>query len=335
MWVLHFVDVKQVRVFGGNGGDGCISFLSLWCNENAGPDGGDGGNGGHVVFKSTYDVNNLGHITSVIRADNGEKGYPKDCVGKNAKHNIVPVPVGTIIKNVEGKIVGDLDVDGLMFIAARGGSGGKGNPFFVTDAQNAPKICEYGATGEQRSYTLELRSMAHIGLIGLPNAGKSTLLQAITRARSKIASYPFTTLKPHLGMVQYDDYVQIAIADLPGLIPGSHENKGLGIQFLKHIERCTALLFIVDASSEAPWEHIDALNFELKSFSKELATRPQVIVANKIDLPEAMENVRILEEKLKVPIITISAKMGTNVANLLAELRKLYDKIQSEKEAGT
>ncbi len=168
--------------------------------------------------------------------------------------------------------------------------------------------------------------------IGFPNAGKSTLLQAITRAKPKIAPYPFTTLKPHLGVVQYDDYVQISIADLPGLIPGSNENKGLGIQFLKHAERCTALLFIVDASCEAPWEHINTLKFELESFSKELASRPQIIVANKIDLEEAAENVRIMKEKFNIPIITISAKIGTNVSSLLNELRTLYDKLENQKE---
>lgn len=168
--------------------------------------------------------------------------------------------------------------------------------------------------------------------IGFPNAGKSTLLQAITRAKPKIAPYPFTTLGPHLGMVQYDDYEQIAIADLPGLIPGSHQNKGLGIQFLKHAERCTALVFIVDASCNAPWEHIETLKFELESFSKELATRPHIIVANKIDLAEAEDNVKIMREKFNVPIIEISAKMGTNVTSLLGELRKLYDKIEVKNE---
>lgn len=159
------------------------------------------------------------------------------------------------------------------------------------------------------------------------------MLQAITRAKPKVASYPFTTLKPNLGMVQYDDYVQIAVADLPGLIPGSHENKGLGIQFLKHAERCTALLFIVDASSEAPWEHFTALKFELEKFSKELALRPQIIVANKIDLPGAEENVRILKKKFAAPVITISAKIGTNVANLLHELRVLYDEMENRNKA--
>lgn len=163
--MLKFLDVKHVRVFGGKGGDGCVSFLSVWCNENAGPDGGDGGNGGHVVFKSSYEVNNLSRLLSLIRGDEGEKGYPKNCHGKNASHNIVPVPVGTIIKNRNGKIVGDLNTEGLMFVAARGGAGGKGNRFFITDRENAPKVAEHGAMGEELAYIIELRSMAHIGLV--------------------------------------------------------------------------------------------------------------------------------------------------------------------------
>lgn len=163
--MIQFIDTKQVRVLGGKGGDGSVSFLSLWCNENAGPDGGDGGNGGHVVFKSSYDVNNLSHITSIVRADEGEKGYSKNCHGKNASHNIVPVPVGTIVKNYYGKVVGDLNAEGLMFVAARGGAGGKGNPFFITEREYAPKVCEHGANGEDLSYVIELRSMAHIGLV--------------------------------------------------------------------------------------------------------------------------------------------------------------------------
>lgn len=161
--------------------------------------------------------------------------------------------------------------------------------------------------------------------IGLPNAGKSTLLRAITRARPKVASYPFTTLKPHLGMVQYDDYEQIAIADLPGLIPGSHQNKGLGIQFLKHTERCAALLFIIDLSCVEPWKHYESLCYELHKFSPELVNRPQLIVANKIDEIDAKRNLEILKTKFDIPIISISAKMGTNITNLLREIRILYD----------
>lgn len=168
--------------------------------------------------------------------------------------------------------------------------------------------------------------------IGLPNAGKSTLLRAITRAKPKVAPYAFTTLQPQLGMVHYDDYEQISIADLPGLIPGSHQNRGLGIQFLKHAERCKALLFIVDVSCEEPWNHFETLKFELAQFSEELANRPQIIVANKIDLPAADENLEELREMYDIPIIPISAKMGTNINTLLSDIRKLYDKFNKKSE---
>lgn len=322
----------------------------MWANENAGPDGGDGGNGGHVVLQASNDVNNLGHFTSILKADNGERGSTKDCHGKSADHLIVKVPVGTIVKNLTGKIVGDLNEEGTMFIAARGGAGGKGNHFFASNSEQAPQVCEYGAHGEELSYITELRSMAHLGLvsgnatvwivfaeriiqifnlkIGLPNAGKSTLLRAITRARPKVAPYAFTTLQPHIGIVHYDDYEQISIADLPGLIPGSHQNRGLGIQFLKHAERCAALLFIIDCSCEEPWNHFETLRYELGQFSTELEQRPQVIVANKIDVHEAKENLEMLTEMYPdIPIIPISAKMGTNVDILLTEIRRLYDQL--------
>ena len=233
-----------------------------------------------------------------------------------------------------------------MFVAARGGAGGKGNAFFVSNLEQAPQICEHGANGEDITYLTELRSMAHIGLIGLPNAGKSTLLRkcildfcsirinqwllsisgSITRARPKVASYAFTTLQPHLGVVQYDDYEQVHIADLPGLIPGSHQNRGLGIQFLKHAERCAALLFMIDMSCAEPWKHYDILKFELNEFSVELAERPQIIVANKMDMPEAQDNLEAIQEMYpNVPVIPISAKMGTNTKDLLKSIRTLYD----------
>lgn len=221
-----------------------------------------------------------------------------------------------------------------MFVAARGGAGGKGNHFFTSATNTAPEICEYGAEGEDLSYILELRSMAHVGFIGLPNAGKSTLLRAITRAKPKVASYPFTTLKPHLGVVHFDDYEQISVADLPGLIPGSHENRGLGIQFLKHAERCTTLLFIVDASCEEPWNHYFTLIDEISKFSSELVGRQKIVIANKMDLSESEENLQLLRKKLDVPIIPISAKMGTNVTTLLNEIRRIYDEnVEKQKEA--
>lgn len=315
-------------MFGGNGGNGNISFLQLWANEKAGPDGGDGGNGGHVILEASYDVNSFNHVTSILRAEEGENGASKDCHGANAKHTVIRVPVGTIIKNEENKIIGDLDKEKLMFVAARGGSGGKGNRFFATDTEQSPKICEYGAEGEDVSYMLELRSMADIGFIGFPNAGKSTLLRAISRAKPKVASYAFTTLKPHLGIIPYDDYENLTVADLPGLIEDSHKNKGLGIQFLKHAERCSVLLFVLDVSYQNTWDHFDSLLFELENFSPQLAARPKIIAANKIDLEDGETNAKELQKRMEerdILVIPISAKMGTNLQKLLIEMRRFVD----------
>ncbi|CAG9772038.1 unnamed protein product [Ceutorhynchus assimilis] len=324
--IQSFIDARQLRVVGGQGGDGCISFLHLWSNENAGPDGGDGGHGGHVIFQATSDVRDLSQVPTVAKACNGEKGGNKDCNGKNAEHLLLKVPVGTVIKNSEGKVIGDLSKAGLMFVAARGGAGGKGNHFFITDIEQTPKICEYGAMGEDTEYIIEIRSMAHVGLIGFPNAGKSTLLRAISRARPKVAPYPFTTLKPYLGIVEYEDYEQIAVADLPGLIPDSHKNKGLGIQFLKHAERCMALLYVLDASLDEPWTYLETLQFELAQFSANLQERPHLVLANKIDLPEARENVQKIRDRTGLNVIGVSAKTGENLGSLLRELKIIYDR---------
>ena len=305
----------------------------MWCNERAGPDGGDGGHGAHVVFQATKDVSDFNHLSPVLSGESGEKGANKDCHGKNANHTVVKVPVGTIVKNDKGRVVGDLEVDGVMFVAARGGAGGKGNHFFLSNSNQTPEICEFGAEGEDLGYRLELRSMAHVGFIGLPNAGKSTLLRAITRAKPKVAAYPFTTLKPHIGMIPYDDYEQVAVADLPGLISGSSENRGLGIQFLKHAERCNTLLFVIDASSEEPWNHYYTLINEIEQFSSELIERKKIVVANKIDVPGCEENVRLLQQKLEeenVQVIPISARMGTNLTALLQVIRREYDEQLSQ-----
>lgn len=305
----------------------------MWCNDRAGPDGGDGGHGAHVVFQATKDVSDFTHLTSVLNGESGEKGANKDCHGKNANHTICKVPVGTIVKSQSGKVVGDLSVEGLMFVAARGGAGGKGNHFFLSNSNQEPEVCEFGAEGEDIAYFLELRSMAHVGFIGLPNAGKSTLLRAITRAKPKVASYPFTTLKPYLGMIPFDDYEQVAVADLPGLIAGSAENRGLGIQFLKHAERCNTLLFVIDVSLDEPWNAYFTLIDEIGKFSDELVGRKKIIAANKIDMPEAEAKLKLLREKLgdELTIIPISAKMGTNITKLLEVIRQNYDE-QMEKE---
>ncbi|KAL1490631.1 hypothetical protein ABEB36_013292 [Hypothenemus hampei] len=324
--IQAFVDTKRLRAVGGKGGDGCISFLQLWSNEQAGPDGGDGGYGGHVIFQVSKDIKDLHLLPTVAKALDGEKGMNKDCNGKNAEHLMIKVPIGTVIRNSEGKVIGDLSRDGLMFIAARGGSGGKGNHFFTTDTQQAPQICEFGADGEDLEYIVEVRSMAHIGLIGFPNSGKSTLLRSISRARPKVAPYPFTTLRPHIGIVEYEDYEQIAVADLPGLIENSHKNKGLGIQFLKHAERCMALLYVVDASLDDPWIYLDILEKELTEFNFNMKDRIQIIAANKIDLPGAKENAKEIQRRRPDwLVLPISAMTGENLGTLLREIKRIYD----------
>ncbi|XP_014252461.1 uncharacterized protein LOC106668326 isoform X3 [Cimex lectularius] len=321
-----FIDSRRVRAIAGNGGDGCISLLHLWSNENAGTDGGDGGNGGHVLIQASTNIKDLDHVTTVLQAENGEKGKNKDCHGKNAQHTIIQVPVGTAVKSLTGEHLGDLDKEGAMYVLARGGAGGKGNAYFVTDTQQTPLVAEYGANGEDRSYILEIKSMANFGLVGLPNAGKSTLLQAISRAKPKVASYPFTTIRPSVGIIMYSDYEQLAVADLPGLIEGSHKNRGLGIQFLKHLERCACLLYIVDVSQN-PTSALEILKNEVGSYNSKLLQRPYLIVANKIDLPAAEEGLREMNKQEDPDkVIAISAKFGKNITKLLYLLREIYDK---------
>lgn len=298
--------------------------MQLWCNERAGPDGGDGGNGGHVILEASTDVRNFNHVPSFIRGEDGQSGSAKECHGKNAKHTVTKVPIGTIIRNKNGVIIGDLNREYMMFVAARGGAGGKGNRFFTTDKENSPKVCEHGATGEDIMYILEMRSMADIGIIGFPNSGKSTLLNAITRSKSKVAPYAFTTIHPQIGIVKYADHIQLAVADLPGIIPDSHCNKGLGLQFLKHVERCSALIYLLDASLEKPWLHYESLCYEMLNFNKKLLTYPKIVIANKIDKPNALKNLVDLEKKVGCPVIGISAKDGTNLNELLKLMRKYY-----------
>ena len=326
-----FVDVKRVNCRGGDGGDGKIAFLRLFCNPHAGPSGGDGGNGAHIIFEASSQIKSLSGISSVYRGEKGEDGMHKDMHGANAEHTTIQVPVGTLVKDLETKrIIADLDQDRIKFIAARGGSGGKGNHYFLSDSNRHPRVAEFGAKGEVRNYLLEMKLVAHAGLVGFPNAGKSTLLSAISRAKPKVASYPFTTLKPNIGIIQYDDYEQLAVADLPGLIVDAHKNKGLGIDFLKHVERCVCLFYVIDISEDEPWNQLDALMHELEQFRTGLSKRPNAIVCNKIDMPNAEKNFqefkkRIQDNDSELKIVSISAKYGHNIAQLLRLLRDYYD----------
>ena len=332
--VKHFVDCVQVVVEGGKGGDGRISFLSVFAVEFAGPDGGDGGHGAHVIFRASDQVRDLSHLKRRVIARYGGPGGLKNMAGKDASHLYVNVPTGTLLRNREGELVGDLDIEGACFIAARGGAGGKGNAHFKTSVRQAPEIAESGAEGEQFSYTLELRTMADVGLIGFPNAGKSTLLTAISRARPKVASYPFTTLCPHLGMVQYSDFSQLAVADLPGLLPGAHRNHGLGLDFLRHVQRCSVLLFVLDMEQEEPGEQLKQLKFELEMYQPGLSTRPAAVLANKMDLEDSEEKLSRLVDEVEegVEVIPVSGRTGINLANMLVRIKKLHDQYKTVDE---
>nr|SVE75913.1 EOG090X0ACU [Daphnia hispanica] len=326
--VKPIVDFRSVKVHGGKGGDGCISLRRLCKNPLGGPDGGDGGNGGHVTFKATSNKTSLEHISSVLKAEDGEKGFNRDCHGKNAEHLVIEVPVGTMFKSAGGEILADLNENGAIFVAARGGAGGKGNHYFATGVNQAPEVAEYGATGEELSYTIEIRTIAHVGLIGLPNAGKSTFLRAISRARPKVAPYPFTTLQPHVGVVKYDDLHQVTVADIPGLIAGAHRNRGLGIAFLRHIERCLCLLYVVDTSLPEPWQQLEVLRYELGQYDPNLLERPSGVLANKMDLAQSKEHLSELQlyvNKINLPLFPVSAQDSVGILPILHYVRKLYD----------
>ena len=284
-------------------------------------------------------------MSHILSASDGGSGGTNNLEGKNASHRIIDVPLGTRFRNpLQDIVIAELDKEGSMFLAARGGEGGKGNAFFKDAQRQTPLMSEKGGLGkfkrqksallsfsivflqgEKFSYDVELRIMAQVGLIGFPNAGKSTLLRSISRARPKVAAYPFTTIKPHIGMVPYDDGVQLAVADLPGLISGAHENKGMGIAFLKHIERCQCLLYVIDMAQANPQEQLDCLAHELEQYSPGLSRRPHGIIANKMDLLCAKDHLKALSSSCDKPVICISAKYSDNLDTLLRFIRQMYE----------
>ncbi|XP_060597206.1 mitochondrial ribosome-associated GTPase 2-like [Ruditapes philippinarum] len=329
-----FVDFRRVQVIAGRGGHGCISFNSEAGNEFAGPDGGNGGNGGHVIISCTGKRNSLVHLKSPMKAESGINGRNSDRHGKNAEHFYSEVPLGTIIRDEEGRELCSLESESEYYIIARGGAGGKGNKCFATSTDTTPRYAEEGAQGEDRVVYLELKIMAHAGLIGFPNAGKSTLLRAMSRARPKVAPYPFTTLQPHVGMVEYDDFVQVSVADIPGLIPDAHKNRGLGFQFLRHIERCMCLFYVIDLSVENPWEQLDHLKHELEQYKPGLSERPHAVIGNKMDLKVAQSNYIELQKRTNLPLFPVSAEKKLNIKPVLIHLRQLYDKHNPSNDHG-
>ncbi|XP_065777736.1 mitochondrial ribosome-associated GTPase 2 [Muntiacus reevesi] len=330
----HFVDHRRVLVRGGRGGNGVSCFHSEPRKEFGGPDGGDGGNGGHVILRVDQHVKSLSSVLSRYQGFDGEDGGRKNCFGRNGSILYIRVPVGTLVK--EGsEVLADLSRPGDEFIAAVGGSGGKGNRFFLANDNRAPTTCTPGQPGQERVLFLELKTVAHAGLVGFPNAGKSSLLRAISNARPAVASYPFTTLNPHVGIVHYEDHQQIAVADIPGIIRGTHQNRGLGLAFLRHIERCPFLLFLVDLSVPEPWTQLDDLRYELEQYDEGLSKRPYAVVANKIDLPQARARLPQLQARLGQEAIALSAATGENLEELLLRLKELHDRhVATELERG-
>lgn len=348
-----FVDRIKVFVQAGNGGRGCVSFRREKFVPKGGPDGGDGGRGGDVILRADHHVDNLTALfyEPIIKAKNGGHGQGKKMHGRSALAKVVKVPIGTIVWRAEeqkrstlnaqrstlnesaiGKQqsaiepVVDLTRDGEEFVLCRGGRGGKGNVHFKSSRNRAPREYTEGEEGEQGHFLFELRTIADAGLIGYPNAGKSTLLRKISAARPKVAAYPFTTLHPIIGVVDFGGYRRATVADIPGLIEGAHRGVGLGHEFLRHITRCRVLLFVVDlAGSEGrnPVEDLQSLRREIDLYDPLLSQRPWQIVANKMDLPNAPENLAALRKRfLSVEIAPISAKTGDGLDELKAKLEE-------------
>ncbi|MGE5617732.1 MAG: GTPase ObgE [Sphingomonadaceae bacterium] len=316
-----FIDEATIHVEGGDGGDGAVSFRREKFIPRGGPDGGDGGRGGSVYLEATEDLNTLYAFRHQKRfkAERGGNGAGARKHGAKGKDLIIPVPVGTVAYDEEGTVMADLAEPRQREMVARGGRGGLGNVHFSTPVMQTPRIAQKGEPGEKRWLRLELRLLADVGLVGLPNAGKSTLLSRITAARPKIADYPFTTLVPNLGVVEVDD-TTFVVADIPGLIEGAHQGAGLGLEFLRHIRRTRLLVHLVDGSSADPIRDFEVVNRELEEYDPELAKKPQIVAINKMDLPDAREAWPAVSQRLEVlerEAVPISGVTGEGVRDLV------------------
>lgn len=326
-----FYDEAKIHIRSGDGGDGMISFRREKFVRQGGPDGGDGGRGGDVIFVASSHLNSLATFqrNKHYRAGNGVHGTVQRMTGATGEALRLEAPVGTIIRNAEtGDILADLTQPGQEVVILAGGRGGRGNIHYATSRRQAPRIAERGQPGEEMWLALEMKLIADAGIVGVPNAGKSTLLSVVSAARPKIADYPFTTLQPNLGVVTIDDYETLVLADIPGLIEGASEGVGLGHDFLRHIERTRVLIHLLDgASANAPAEW-NMINEELALYNPELAAKPQLVVLNKIDLPDAKERepvIRAIVEKAGFPFMTISAVTGEGVKAMLYEIKRMVD----------
>ena len=326
---MKFIDTARIHIAAGHGGVGCVSFRREKFIPKGGPDGGDGGRGGSVIIRANR------HLATLLdfqyrrnyKAPRGEHGLGSNKTGKSGKDVILEVPAGTIVREpASGRILADLINDGDETIVAAGGRGGRGNAAFATSTNQAPRQFEQGGEGEERDLELELKLLADVGLVGFPNAGKSTLISAVSAARPKIADYPFTTLVPNLGIVRVDQGESFVLADIPGILEGAHLGKGLGIQFLRHIERSKVLAFLVDCTREAPGEDYRTLLNELKLFNKDLLKKPRIAVLTKTDLLDARGMKALAKIRFgTTPVLPISAVTGSGVSKLV---RAMWDNVR-------
>jgi GTP-binding protein len=339
-----FVDEVEVYVKAGDGGRGCISFRREKYVPRGGPDGGQGGRGGSVVLEGDEGLGTLldFRYRRHYVASRGEHGQGSNCSGADAPDLILRVPLGTVVRERDtGRVVGELTRHGERLVVARGGRGGRGNAAFATSTRRAPRRAETGAPGPERWLRLELKLLADVGVVGFPNAGKSSLVARLSAARPRIAEYPFTTLTPTLGLVRLDAERSFVIADIPGLIPGASEGKGLGLRFLRHVERTRVLVHVLDldpATGRDPADDWQAIQEELRAYVGHLASRPQVIAANKIDLPGAsarLAAVAALARRRRLPLVGISARTGAGLDALLAAIGTLLERAAPAVEASS
>jgi len=334
---MKFLDQARIRVSAGDGGDGCVAFLREKYRPRGGPAGGDGGNGGSIYCRADAGLNTLYGFRHKrhVKAERGEDGRGKSQHGKSGTDTVLRVPVGTIVTDADtGEVLADLTVAGEETCIAAGGRGGRGNARFASSTRQAPQRADDGEQGEQHELLLELRLLADAGLIGLPNAGKSSLLARVSAARPKVADYPFTTLEPILGVVRVGVDDSFALADIPGLVEGAHEGRGLGLQFLRHVSRTAILVHLVDASARTPEqvaEDFDTVNGELAAYSRELGARPQIVVASKLDLPPVREALDALTRRFNdrgMKLHAVSAATGEGCSELMTTI---YQHVMAER----
>lgn len=329
-----FVDEATVEVYAGDGGNGCLAFRREKYVAMGGPFGGNGGKGSDIIFKADSGLNTLLDFKykRIIKGSRGDNGLGKGMHGKNATNVVIKVPLGTVVTDMEtGLILADLTRQDEEAVVAAGGRGGRGNIAFATRSNPAPNYAENGEPGEYRKIKVELKLMADVGLVGMPSVGKSTFISKVSASKPKIADYHFTTLKPNLGVAKTKDGRSFVVADLPGLIEGASLGHGLGDQFLKHVERTRVIAHIIDMSSAEgrdPYEDYEIINKELENFNPKILEKPQIIIANKMDMPEAKRNIEIFKSKVDVPVYEISAINGEGIDEVLYKLADMLDGIE-------